>query len=191
MKKLNTAGVHITSRGPYIITYTGNKFHPQDVRHGDIDIRDIAHALSLQCRFGGHTIHHYSVAQHSVYVSDWLEKNVGKKVYGIALRGLLHDASEAYLVDVPRPIKLIADFSTYRNIERETQRVIYDKFDLSTIDPPEIEVADNLLLATEARDLMGDPFWAKNMPKLNMKIKQWSPAKAEKKFLERFEKLYV
>lgn len=186
------AGVHITGRGPYIVTYSGKKFYPNDVRQSDIDINDIAHALSNQCRFGGHVKYHYSVAQHSCYVSDWLADKDNQGFYSLELRGLLHDASEAYLVDVPRPIKLIADFSTYRTIEKTTQQVIYKKFGLIGGDDPAIVTqADNLLLATEARDLMNNPFWAKHMPKLTMKIKPWTPAKAEREFMERFEKLYV
>lgn len=180
----NVVGVHVTDRGPYIVTHSGKKFFPLDIRARDIDIEDIAHALSLQCRFGGHTKFHYSVAQHSVYVSNILTGS-------LALRGLLHDASEAYLVDVPRPIKKIGDFSAYRRVESETQKVIYKKYGFTGEDPQELHNADNLLLATEARDLMGDPTWCHDMPKLDWNIIQWEPEYAKKMFLDKFKKLFL
>jgi len=184
----NKKGVHITSRGPYIVTYSGGKFYPMDVREEDIDIEDIAHALSNQCRFGGHVNTFYSVGQHCCHVSDLLAQHSAEE----AFRGLLHDASEAYLVDVPRPIKQIVDFSTYRQIERATQVAIYTKFDITPVeDPLWLFNADNALLATEARDLMDNPGWCHKMPKLKMKIEAWKPAKAEKEYLKRFEKLYA
>jgi 5'-deoxynucleotidase YfbR-like HD superfamily hydrolase len=107
----------------------------------------------------------------------------------LKLRGLLHDASEAYLVDVPRPLKKIADFAAYRRIERETQSVIYNKYGLSAHDIPEVHDADNLALATEARDLMGNPAWAHGMPMIKATITPWSPEHAEKMFLKKFEEL--
>lgn len=179
----NTVGVHETKRGPYLVTYTGKKFFPFDVQARDIDILDIAHALSNMCRFGGHTNKFYSVAQHSVLVSLILPDE-------LKLRGLLHDASEAYLVDVPRPLKKIADFSAYRRIERETQEVIYTKYGLSAHDVLEIHYADNLALATEARDLMGDPEWAHDMETSKVKIVPWTPEHSEKMFLKTFKELY-
>jgi uncharacterized protein len=179
----NVVGVHETKRGPYLVTYTGKKFFPMDVQARDIDVLDIAHALANMCRFGGHTSQFYSVAQHSVLVSLILPDD-------LKLRGLLHDASEAYLVDVPRPLKKIADFSAYRRIERETQGVIYRKFGINDpAEPQLIHDADNLALATEARDLMGDPSWAKDMEKLKLKIVPWSPENAEFRFMKKFEEL--
>lgn len=173
----NSPGVHETSRGPYIGCFSGRKFYPLDVRTSDIHIEDIAHALSNMCRFAGHCKKFYSVAQHSVHVSNQLPEE-------LRLAGLLHDASEAYLVDVPRPIKHIADFSPYRKVEREIMQAVYKKFGIT--DSPLIHDADNLLLATEARDLMSDPSWAKDMPKGEFKIWPWTPEKAERVFLNHF-----
>ena len=184
----NTKGVHITSRGPYIGTYTGKKFYPLDIRESDIDIGDIAHALSNQCRFAGHVKEFYSVAQHCCLVSDYFLTDI--PLTSSAWRGLLHDASEAYLVDVPRPIKQIANFDTYREIEQKTQRAIYHKFGIYPYeDPTWLHDADNLLLATEARDLMNDPGWCHQMPKAQMFITGWSPSKAKTEFMKRFNKL--
>lgn len=185
MKTNRKDGVHVTSRGPYIICHSGKHFYPLDVRKSDIKIEDISHALSKQCRFGGHVNKFYSVAEHSVRVSYAIKPQ-------FALMGLLHDGSEAYLVDLPRPIKRIDDFSTYRNIERKTQLIIYKKF----TDYPqpscevEIDYVDNLLLATEARDLMNNPYWCHSMHKLHDKIEPWGPEKAKRKFMKRYLELH-
>src|SRR5690606_5290032 len=80
--------------GDWMQTFTGRAVYPLDLRPDDIDIQDIAHALSMQCRYAGHTRQFYSVAEHSVHVARWCRQ------YGpaAALEGLLHDATEAYLV---------------------------------------------------------------------------------------------
>jgi|SRR5579871_604334 len=185
----HSVGVHVTDRGPYIVTYTGKKFFPMSIRAGDICIEDIAHALSNQCRFAGHTEWFYSVAQHSILVSMVLSGMLKKPE--LALKGLLHDASEAYLVDVPRPIKRMADFTVYRSIEKALTGVIYSKYGIGNTSQEDIEEADNLLLATEARDLMSNPQWANEMPKLRIKIPRWTPEHAEKMYLKKFKELYV
>jgi 5'-deoxynucleotidase YfbR-like HD superfamily hydrolase len=82
----------------WIQTYQGGCFEPFNPHPDQIHIRDIAHALALTCRFTGHCLDFYSVAQHSVMVSQIVS-------HKHALAGLLHDASEAYLTDVASPIK--------------------------------------------------------------------------------------
>lgn len=176
----NKVGVRETSRGPYITTFTDKKFYPSDIRPIDIDITDIAHALSNQCRFGGHTIEFYSVASHCLLVSKVLPPE-------LKLQGLLHDASEAYLVDVPRPIKYLPDFNRYREIEAAVQKVIYKKFGCNWPDPDEIHKADNLLLATEARDLMRNPSWCHLLPKLEKKIVPRGHKRVFNDFIRKFE----
>ena len=89
--------------GPYIQTVSGRRVNPLDPSPADIDVHDIAVALSNQCRFGGHTRRYYSVAQHACIVSDQMLER-GSSAHD-ALWGLLHDASEAYLVDLPHPLK--------------------------------------------------------------------------------------
>ena len=90
-----------------MVTYTGKEFYPLDPNPADIDIKDIAHALSNCCRFAGHIKSFYSVAQHSVIVSELCEPEN-------ALAGLLHDASEAYLSDIARPVKYTEQMEGYR-----------------------------------------------------------------------------
>jgi hypothetical protein len=141
-------------RRSFLRTHTGKNVYPLAMTAEMIEIEDIAHALSFQCRFSGHTKFFYSVAQHSVLVSHHLMHLHNDPE--IALSGLLHDAAEAYLVDLPTPLKrLLAD---YGPAEHAIQRVIEAKFQLKCrLDDSCVAWVDRLLLATEARDLMGDP----------------------------------
>src|ERR1017187_6756440 len=113
----------------FIQTYTGKVFDFDDPQPEQIDILDIAHALSNLCRFGGHTRWHYSVAQHSIYVSRLCGLGALAPVWPMdALYGLLHDAAEAYCVDVPRPIK--NELTGYTEIEGRVHAAVYAKLGL-------------------------------------------------------------
>jgi len=141
--------------GHWVNTYTGKHFHYLDPQPEEIDIIDIAHSLSLTCRYGGHCKQFYSVGDHSIRVAEIVPD-------GLKLRALLHDAAEAYLTDLPRPIKY--DIPEFRIRENIIQRTIEAKFGIKTSrsplipDPDKkiIKWADNILLATEARDMMHD-----------------------------------
>ncbi len=136
-------------KGDWLQTYTGKQFWPLDPRKKDVCLEDIAHALSLLCRFGGHCREFYSVAQHSVLVAAHCP-------VGMRAQGLMHDATEAYLVDVPRPIK--KHLGGYSDIERGLACVIGKRFGLELADlPAEVHEADNRALRTEQRDLMHSP----------------------------------
>lgn len=188
-------------RGDWMQTYSGKQFWPLDPHADEVDIGDIAHSLSLQCRFAGHCREFYSVAQHSVLVSLEAEEATHKaeetpnrvadpaRVRLAALWGLLHDASEAYLIDVPRPIK--PHLAGYRGIEVRVQDVICEHFGLPLDPPAVVHVADGVLLATEARDLMGrQPApWAPMPPPRGNRIEPWPPGHAKSMFLKRFADL--
>jgi hypothetical protein len=171
----------------WIQTYTGKQFFPLEPRAEDIDIIDIAHALSNLCRYGGHTAWHYSVAQHSIYVSEHCKPEH-------ALWGLLHDASEAYLVDIPRPIKHHPSMIAYRTYEAQLERTIFEHYGLFGAPPAEIKTWDNVLLRTEQRDLMTEApaAWEDNRVGVSktLNISPWEPMTAERLFLERFHRLY-
>lgn len=159
--------------GHWITTFTGKKFHYLDPQPEEIDIRDIAHALSLTCRFGGHCKVFYSVAEHSVLVAEQVNSE-------LKLSALLHDAHEAYLHDVPRPIK--ADIADYKKIADRIQAVVWDKFGI--IPSLEIKKVDDVLLATEARDLMPNmDEWTKLPAPLVEGLYYWTPEYAEESFL--------
>lgn len=149
-------------REGWIQTFTGKRFSVVDPSPDDVDIIDIAHALSMQCRFAGHVRWHYSVGQHSILVARVVERFQPDN-RRLHLAALLHDASEAYLVDVPRPIKRLPDFVVYRDMEKRCEWAIREHFGL-TCEVPDmlaIKAADEMLLRTECRDLMGPlhPDW--------------------------------
>lgn len=107
-------------------TYSGLEFSPEIIKTENITIKDIAHALSMICRFNGHIKNFYSVAQHCMQVSDHLrELGFNNK---IQLCGLLHDAAEAYLGDIPTPIK--KTLSDYSLLDKQYQRTIFKCFGL-------------------------------------------------------------
>lgn len=168
-------------------TFTGQQFWPIDPRVEEIHIEDIAHALSNQCRYAGHCKSFYSVAQHSVLVSHvCLSED--------ALWGLMHDAAEAYLVDLPRPIKRHSALGIeYQAVEWRLMDTICKRFHLPVLEPKSVKLADDTLLVTEMRDLMGVPpeVWleAKTTSPLLMTIRPISPEAAEKDFLDRFADL--
>lgn len=186
--------------GDWICTASGRSFYPLDPRADELAIEDIAHALALICRFTGHCRCFYSVAEHSVRVSVEIERRRlirdGEGVLGVALAGLLHDASEAYLVDVARPVKRDPQMAFYRAAEKRLQALIYATFLPEPMDALDtvIHLADNILLATEKRDLMpartwnDEPLraWASLPDPLPDVIEPWPPAEAEARFLLRF-----
>lgn len=139
--------------GDWLETFTGGQFWPLDPRPEDVDITDIAHSLSMQCRFNGHTRVFYSVAEHSIIVSKELKALGYNKL--VQLYGLLHDASEAYTCDLPRPIK--GQIKTYKAIEYWVQRAVWEAFKLPVpagSTETAIHQMDNLLLGYEGRKLM-------------------------------------
>ncbi len=169
---------------PWIQTYTGRKFNPINPVEGSIVIEDIAHSLAHQCRFSGHTKKFYSVAQHCVLVSYICDEFD-------ALHGLLHDASEGYLVDVPSPLKRSSNFDAYRRLENNLQSMIYKRFGLDTLEPKGVKRADVKLLATEARDLMSPLHsdWVQPTDPLPFKIIPLPPQEAKDLFMKRFYEL--
>ncbi len=154
----------MNDRGLWLTTISGRRFYPLDPMPSDVDAWDITHALSHLCRFAGHCRRFYSVAQHSVLVSEAVGQNCGEgergwDVKGIdwpraALCALLHDSAEAYVVDLPRPVKCA--LPGYRDIEDRVHRAILQKFGLVDVYPEFeslIKEADTRALVTEFRDL--------------------------------------
>ncbi len=174
--------------GGVIQTSRGEKFHPLDPQQQEINIIDIAHALSMQCRFTGHTQSFYSVSQHSVYVSRYCDPED-------AMWGLLHDASEAYIADVSRPVKHLAEMEAYRKTEANLMLAICRKFGLSEREPWSVKEADNFLVEVEARDLMSPEGmkwkWSEAAIRgRELKISRtWLPEEAKERFLLRFNEL--
>lgn len=192
--------------GGWIQTFTGRRFYPLAPRPEDVDIEDIAHALANLCRFAGHTRRFYSVAEHSVRVAAILKASC-PGFPKLHLGGLLHDASEAYLVDVPRPVKHAPDLAGYRAAEAKVEAAIAERFDFADgfSARPWIKSADDLCLRWEAHELMaGGPrhAWAGEKPRIvwpdssfppskAWREPGWSPFQARFAFLETFRALGV
>lgn len=165
----------------WIQTYTGKAFRPLDPRPEDVCIEDIAHALSLTCRFAGHCKSFYSVAQHSIIVSQIVPPRD-------SLWGLMHDAAEAYLADIAGPVK--REMPDFVEMENRILVAIAKAFDMDWPMPKSIKIADNILLSTERRDLMRDPPYkwisVENIEPLTEVIYPGSPGFCEGLFLEMF-----
>lgn len=167
----------------YIHTLTGRKFYPTAPTEHDYCITDIAHGLSNTCRFSGQGLTFYSVAQHSVLVSDLCKE--------YPLWGLLHDASEAYLTDLPSPIKHLPELRGYRDIEARTMDAICGKFGLPLDEPIEVEQADRVALRIEAKclGLFADDWEGAYLPDPPYDLKPLTPYWAEKAFMESWRML--
>lgn len=177
---------------PFIETFTGRTFCPLAPSFPDICIEDVAHALSNQCRFSGHTRHFYSVAEHSVRVSRWIEARGYD--HTDQLWGLLHDASEAYLVDLPTPLKADRRLGdSYRKAERRLMLAVCKRFSLPSREPQIVREADGEMLATEVQALMhgNRRYWKKleHEAITGYRLVPWSPAVAESEFLKRYGEL--
>lgn len=172
----------------WIQTYTGKSFYPLDPRVHDVDIVDIAHALSMLCRFNGHCRVFYSVAEHSIKVSKMVPNED-------ALWGLLHDAHEAYLGDITRPVKeelMTKNRDSIAHIETKLTSCIAEAFGLPQDIPESVHEADNVLLATEAVDLLDANLktWVEVPDPLPIRIQSTMfPGTAKDEFLGRFYEL--
>lgn len=165
-------------------TYTGLIFHPLNPKPGTIVITDIAAALSKMCRFGGHCSRFYSVAEHCVQVA--LHASDEHR-----LTALLHDASEAYLVDIPRPIK--PQLANYYELEANLMSAISERFGTQWPLPAEIKAIDTAILSDERDQNMAhldvpSQLWGNVLPALGAKLQFWSPNDAFQEFMAAFHR---
>lgn len=171
-----------------ILTYTGRTISLIEPDQAEFHISDIAHALSQTCRFGGHTRQFYSVAQHSVLVSQIVAVEY-------RLQALLHDAAESYCGDMVSPLKGLPSMRPYRDYERLMQSRLFEAYGVTpTPDSTDaVKRADLQMLATERRDLMVPDLSAWPMldgicPR-HASIAPMMPIPAEALFLKRFKEL--
>lgn len=177
-------------RTSWMQTFQGYVVTIPDIDVEVISIRDISRSLSQQCRYQGHTLFHYSVAQHSLYVADYVE-SINPE---FTLEALMHDAAEAYIGDIPRPIKDICP--GIRDFEANVEAAVAKKFGLiwpySYSMECVIKYADLKLLATESIQVMRTPHpkaWDLRVAPLNLEIIPMDMEQAEADFLFRFEAL--
>ena len=168
--------------GDWIQTFTGRCFWPLDPRPSEVFIEDIAHSLAMRCRFAGHTTRFYSVAEHSVLVSQ----NV---LVEHALWGLLHDAAEAYSADVPRPLKRC--LPQWAPMEKAIMRAVCDRFGLAHEEPEDIKRADFSILVDERIELLAacERPWGALPDPLGVEVKGLLPFEAKAAFMARFREL--
>jgi len=174
--------------GGWFTTYSGKKWYILEPRPEDVNIKDIAHALSLICRFGGHSRNHYSVGDHSVmcriraielWPTDWM----------LQLHILLHDASEAYIGDMVRPMK--ETMPAFNALEDKTQTAIYIGLGLpkpTDAEYTKIKRVDNELLMAERRDIINNGGHEWNIPAeaWDFPIGSMTPEQSESAFLKMY-----
>ena len=205
-------GPPIPRQGPWMRLISGRKFYPEDPRPEDFGIEDIAHALSMICRFGGHTPVFYSVAEHSVRVADALwdfgvEEGLVPRTDRIAmmLEGLLHDGAEALIGDMVWPVKHSRTMHGYRALEKDIEKPMRQAFGLLPHQPSAVKHYDLVLLATEKRDLLGrssdasleaakaredgslSDWHSDGVKPLQGRIEPWSQAEAKRIFITRYQ----
>lgn len=174
------------NKASWTMTYTGQLYFPLDPSPDDVDIEDIAHALSMLCRYSGHVRHFYSVAEHSILMSYM----IGPK--DLALEALLHDAAEAYVGDLIMPIK--PSLPDFQKLERLNELAVRIAFGLPHECSEAVKRADRDIVITEYETLMppipesvGWEWDGEKDPRVELKL--WCPAIAEIKFLERYRQL--
>ena len=187
---------HGRRKGNWMATFSGKRFYPLDPRYEDIEMIDIAHALSNLCRYTGHCRQFYSVAEHCVIGTSAMARRLtmpkeliieNQKLF------LLHDAAEAYMNDLCRPVKKMPEFRQYEEAEYGLQNAINRRFHLP-LDPltylPVSEM-DNVMLATEAKILFSqtDGWFFPEPHDPRIKLGCWNPNVARERFMMAWETL--
>jgi 5'-deoxynucleotidase YfbR-like HD superfamily hydrolase len=168
---------------PWIITQSGVKFDLLNTTTYMINIKDIAHALSNVCRFGGHSCKHYSVAQHSVLASYIVSDE-------FKLCALMHDATEAYIGDMVSPLKAV--IPQFKEIEQNLWEVIAKKYNLPKYLPEEVKLADMQMLKAEKKYLLPetDPWdFLEGIRETNLYIEPWTSEYSNWRFMQSFKEL--
>lgn len=177
-----------------VAVISGRLIDPSNFGPADWDLLDVAHPLSHQCRFAGHTTSHYSVAQHSRSVAILArqlahENGMPEGVQIQAqMQGLLHDAHEAYVIDLPKPIRDSVGFEAYRALEAKMFDTIMRLHGLPTTMMDVVRLADEIMLVSEA-----EHFWGKEacstwpgLPKHERRVKiEWQLPHEARIFFER------
>jgi len=175
-----------TNRGPYVATASGRKFYPLDPRPDETHIEDIAHGLSMLCRYNGAVKRFYSVAEHSVMIARSLRQ------YGpvIQLCGLLHDSPEALsgFGDICAPMK--GEIPAISDIEKDIYvRAVSVRFGLPPFIPPEVHEADMRIRSNEVQNMAPMEWHAAYNNPLGVTLQYWTPDQAEDEFLAEYVRL--
>lgn len=169
--------------GDWISTYTGGRWYPLDPRVEEVKIEDIAHSLSMLCRYNGHCKFFYSVAEHC-----WLLSYAVPDPY--KLEALLHDGSEAYTSDLPRPFKYSDSMSAFRDVEDMNARVVYEFAGLSYPESPVVKEYDRRIVRNEGEVLLPHCTWFNSLELVpDIEIMCNDPRKMEQLYLDRYYEL--
>lgn len=185
----------------WIQTFTGVAFDIVTPSSELVRLRDIAHALSMLCRFCGHTREFMSVGEHSVHVASIAQQR--QHSLQVQRLCLLHDAPEAYAADLPRPVKYLPGLrKQYALVEGRLEKAIFERFGLTEIAQDheawdQLKEIDNQLCATEKKQLLmpesdlvpAARTWGPLPDPIEWELHCWAPAMAEQKFLDKAEEL--
>lgn len=171
---------------PTIQTFLGEMFDVFSPSPEKIHLKDISHALSMICRYGGHSRDFYSVAEHCVLLAEYFEK-AGD--LDLAQFALLHDASEAYMGDLVRPLKM--QLSLYRDVEDQLLVTIFTKFGLQPVAPHIVKMADLRITTDEREMLMLSRPWSLDPTEpLGVELQCWTHDQAEQAWLNTYWRLF-
>lgn len=169
--------------GPTILCRSGAYFDFENPEASDFTIEDVAHGLAHICRFNGHCQRFYSVAEHSVHVSSLVP-------FQYSYSALMHDAPEAFVGDVPKPLK--AMLPDYRRIEERVESAVLSRFNVSLPLHPCVKQADVAMLRAEQAQAMGNcDEWGglEGIEPPMVLLGFWSPEEARARFIDQFERL--
>lgn len=199
--RYHSADVDAGSRGGWNEQYTGTRFYTFAPSPNEVRIDDIAHALGFQCRYNGNCKRFYSVAEHSCLLSDWVRGNGPRGGMGDqaafedpfrheALIALMHDAAEAYIGDLVRPVK--HRMPEFKELEGVIERVVFPSLGLPPELPGWMKALDSRILCDERWQVMltQENEWSTDeLEPLGVRIRFWRPERAEYEFHRRFMEL--
>jgi hypothetical protein len=171
----------------WIQTLSGKKFSYLDPQPESICKCDIVHALSREPRYAGHTLFNYTVGQHSVLCSQMIDQTY-------ALQAFMHDFAEAYIKDIPHPLKVLIDEESggvLKEIENGIMYAICDKYGVAYPFPCEVKKADMRMMATERKYLLGaspEPWDVEEEP-YDIRIECWKYAQVVDNMFSRWSEL--
>lgn len=193
---------YIPTDGPINIQLaSGYLVNIRDIKPEDINIVDIATSLANTCIGGGHAKKFYSNAQHSILVSHYVQFNEAfdsANAVKEMKRGLLHDAAEAYLMDIRTPLKYMKEMQPFLELDAAISKAIAERFDLDHLESPAVKIADSYVRAQEMRDFMSRPMF--ELPETDIRltqkpfsynIKAMDSKQAKEEFLKRFRFLNI
>lgn len=182
-------GQDVLDRGYWKETYTGAKFFLMDPRADEIVFEDVAHSLAYQCRYTGHCLEWYSVAEHCCLLSDYVRNKLKLGPHAQYFM-LMHDSSEAYTGDISRPMKY--GIPGLKASIAHIERIVLEAFEVPYPEPRWLKELDARMIVDERAQNMVDSGNDWNHDKfeaLGIKLKFWEPVKAKAEFIKRYRRL--